>query len=98
MFRTAVPEATINENRQLRFRKNKIRLPKHRLTPTPAFDPRSAEQSNQRKFSILVPMRTNTRHDLRPFRLREYIGHGAAFTKQRGKPLRNSDSAMLVVD
>lgn len=50
----AVPEATIDKDRDTFLSKNKIRFPKHFLAPPPACDPMHAKELHESKLGVAV--------------------------------------------
>ena len=65
MSRTAVPEAAIDERRQLVLWKHEIRMPRNGNMSAPTADSVSAQESGESEFCKLVPATLNGAHDLR---------------------------------
>lgn len=74
-FWTAVPETTINKNRQPRLVENKIRASENRLTPPPSVDAVGAKNFREHQFRGLVPARADEGHDFGASYFGENISH-----------------------
>src|SRR5271157_4544812 len=72
--RTAVPKTTIDEQRQMFGRKNKIRSPVDVLRlNSPSADARTNQMRTQANFCGSIPEGSDARHDVRTFLLTEVI-------------------------
>ena len=75
--RTAVPEATVNEDDEFVRGENKIWFAEQRLTPSPACDAVRAQQSDEAKLGAAISVRANGRHHSGTLSFREDVGHRA---------------------
>lgn len=69
----AMPEASVHEHRDLLPAENEIRLPEHRLAPSPAVDAVAAEQLHHRQLGRSVAAPANSGRDLRSLGLRKNV-------------------------
>ncbi len=91
-----VPKTSVNEQCQARTRKNEIRSAWQIRTASPAPDSLGAKDRDDLKFGCPISMRTNRRHDLRPFRLGDHVGHSDARIFIWARPLQRYLSNALV--
>ena len=76
MSRTPMPEAPIDEHRQLPIREHEVRLPEHRPMPPPARDPVCPKDRDQSQLGVLVTRSADAGHHLRPLGFGESIRYG----------------------
>jgi hypothetical protein len=70
---TAVPKATIDEDRQLSIVEHKIGLPKELLVSSPSSHLTLAEDVDQTKLRRQITATSHLRHDFRALTLRKNI-------------------------
>ena len=63
----SVPKASVNENRYVLVKKNKVGMPFNVIVPTPSGDMPFGKILDKFSFGTFVPGRLNTLHDLRSF-------------------------------
>ena len=78
VLRAAMPEAAVHEHRKTVLAENKIGIAEQADVTTPAGDTVSAKQRDHGKLSGFVAAPAHTRHNFRPFRFRENVGHQVA--------------------
>ncbi len=74
-----MPETAVNEDCQLEFWKDEIRLAENFLIAPPAGDFIPAKEFCQRDFRVLIPARTDARHQLAA----GHVEHGYEFSPNR---------------
>ena len=75
----SMPKASVNENRYVLVKKNKVGMPFNVIVPTPSGDMPFGKILDKFSFGTFVPGRLNTLHDLRPFWLWKYISDKSPF-------------------
>ncbi len=83
MVGTAMPKATVHENRQPCRAKHKIRFSEQGRVPPPAGDAVGAEQQDHPEFRRLVSAAADAGHHRTTLLRREDINHGVARRGQR---------------
>lgn len=73
--RATVPEAAVNKYNQPQFQKDKIRFSEKPMAASPTGDARIFQQLDKSQFCGLVPVRTNSGHERRPFHFSKNIRH-----------------------
>lgn len=77
MDRAAVPEATIDENSELKHWKNKVRFPDELRSTPPPGDATGAHYLDEPQFRAAIAARADGRHHRRALSLGKNIGHSA---------------------